>query len=163
MKPLLTSSAFAVLALITAACSGGPFLLEMREQVATLMYVYPPAPDDPDMNLGPDIRISVSGRTVDLTIGTYGPAGCVAPGGFFAEMEGMEVVLSPYNLHAPPDRDCVRLIETIHHHRTIEFPEDGLASIRVRGLRFDHTGWESVEIERRIEIQGGESGDGGAS
>jgi len=81
----------------------------------------------------PRIALRTEGRTVHVTISTYG-GGCDSRGDTEVVVQGLVADISPYDYTAVAGTACTRELKTFLHEVAVEFQEGGTARLRIRGI-----------------------------
>jgi hypothetical protein len=105
----------------------------------------------------PRIAVSASGRTVTVTVTTYG-AGCHSRGKTEVSVAGLVAEIVPWDYTAPAGTPCTMQLLSFTHTATIPFASAGTATIRVRGIdaATRHAGnmaGTEITVERTVQLQ----------
>jgi hypothetical protein len=108
-------------------------------------------------NDDPRIDVQVNGRTVEVTVSTYG-GGCHRLGATETQVVGMSALVVPFDHTAPPGTPCTRQLVEMRHRATLGFASAGTARIRVRGIDAStrHGGnmaGDTIEVERTVTLR----------
>jgi hypothetical protein len=102
----------------------------------------------------PRIELVVQGRTVNLTVMTYGNS-CFSAADTDVRVSGLNAVVTPYD----QDPECSdRALKQIEHVVAVQFTEPGTARILVRGINAStrtssNMAGDTVTIERSVSIR----------
>ena len=106
----------------------------------------------------PHITVVPSGRTVTVSVTTYG-GGCESQGETEVVVNGLNAVVTPYDYtKVPVGGACTDILRSFVHTTSIQFAGPGTAQITVRGL-----GWrtrtpknpdgDTMSVVRTVELQ----------
>ena len=136
-----------ILALVVlTACSSAT---EARDETRVLGAIAGYNDDDPR------IEIATSGRTVTVSVTTYGN-GCTREGPTEVNVQGMEALISPYDFEPRPGNfACPDILLSFTHEVAVQFAAAGEARIRVRGrrLQLSPVRHDTITVERTVVLQ----------
>jgi hypothetical protein len=105
----------------------------------------------------PRIAVSASGRTVTVSVTTYG-GGCHSRGETEVSVDGLVADIVPWDYTAPAGTPCTMQLVSFTHTATVQFTSAGTATIRVRGIDAStrHAGsmtGTEITVERTVQLQ----------
>ncbi len=99
--------------------------------------------------LGPNVTVVVDGRTLDVTISTYGN-GCYSGGGTQFSISGSTVTVVPHDRFRRDPVGCTLELRRFQHSVRVEVPAAGEYTVVVRGR--EEPSHREIELRRSVVV-----------